>query len=98
MSNIPSFSDFSEESLLSIKIPLLDIIKVLEKEIVINFYTVSKSKTIGLELFFLNIDFENKKYIIRTSSKTLKDQIIKYEHKLPFKTKIIKYQRNYIFT
>jgi len=95
---VTKFSDFVEEDIETLIGTRTKIDDILEKDIIIKSFTVSKSRQIFNEMFTIYFKLENKMYFIRTSSSILKTQIEKYSQKLPFSTRIVKVGRNYVFT
>lgn len=93
------FSDFAEEDgpLEGKKKRIEDILNL---EILVLSFKVSKSRYPEKSEYYVTIqfEFENKKYVIFTGSKVLKEQLEKYKDKLPFWARIIKRDKYYTFS
>lgn len=93
------FSDFAEAEgpLEGIK---KSINEILNLEILVLSFKIGKSSYPEKSEFYVTIQFElnNKKYVIFTGSKVLREQLDKYRDKLPFLTKIVKVDKYYTFS
>lgn len=92
------FSDFAEEQTLDgDKVKLDD---VLNKEIVVTGYVVTKSKYKSSGDMCLKLQFEvdDARYILFTGSNVLINQIERYHDEIPFITTIKKVDKFYTFS
>lgn len=92
------FSDFAEEQTLDgDKVKLDD---VLNKEIVVTGYVVTKSKYKSSGDMYLKLQFEvdGARYILFTGSNVLINQIERYHDEIPFITTIKKVDKFYTFS
>ena len=93
------FSDFAEDKVLDgDKVKIDDI---LNKEIKIIGYAIKNSKYSKKKsgkYLTLQIELEDKKYVIFTGSDVLIDQLKKYNSEIPFLTTIRKINRYYSLT
>ena len=94
------FSDFAdEEQLAGQKIKIAD---VIDKEIVVKNYRITGSKysdkTTKKQCLTLQIEIDDKAYVLFTGSTVLIGQIDKYKDELPFLATIQKIDKFYSFT
>jgi len=90
------FGDFAKETVLDgDKISITDIIN---KEVIIVDYRVKESKLKEGNYLTLQIEKNDKKYVIFTGSQVLIDQIERYKNELPFLTTIRKINKYYSLT
>ena len=90
------FTDFAKENILDgDKIKIND---VINKEIIILNFSIKESKLKEGNYLTLQIEKENKKYVIFTGSLVLIDQINKYKDEIPFLTTIRKINKYYSLT
>jgi len=90
------FSEFAKESILDgDKIRIDD---VINEEIIILGYNIKDSKYKDSNYLTLQIQRNDKKYVIFTGSEVLIDQIKKYENEIPFLATIRKINKYYSLT
>lgn len=90
------FADFAKETILDgDKIRIDDIIN---EEITILNYSIKTSKLKDGKYLTLQINKNDKKYVIFTGSHVLMDQIEKYKNEIPFLTTIRKINKYYSLT
>lgn len=90
-----NFSDFSDEIVLDgDKIKINDI---LDKPLIILAYRINNSKFDDKECLTIQFELNENKYVLFTGSVVLKNQIVKYKDKIPFKAKISKINKYYTF-
>jgi len=90
------FGDFAKETILDgTKIRIDD---VINKEITILNHSIKTSKLKDGNYLTLQIEKDDKKYVIFTGSLVLIDQIKKYKDEIPFLTTIRKINKYYSLT
>lgn len=95
MAEYKRFSDFAEKEdnrLGGDKRHLDDILNV---EILIKAYRVSKSKHYSGDYVTMQFEIDNALYVVFTSSRTIIEQLEKYSEKLPFLAKVVKIGKSY---
>ena len=90
------FSDFSDENILDGDKIKID--EVLNIEIKIINYRLSKSKYQDKKCLTIQFEFNNEKHVLFTGSEVLINQIDKYKDEIPFETTIRKINKYYTFT
>jgi len=90
------FEDFVEEkTFIGDKIKLNDLV---DREIIIESYKIDKSKYNDGQCLSLQIVFDNQKRVVFSGSEVIKDQVVKYQEKLPFITTVKKINNYFILT
>lgn len=93
----PRFSDFAQEEK-----PLdgnkMRIDDILNQEILIIGYKLSKSKYQDTNYVTIQFEREGKRYVVFTGSQVVADQIEKYSEKIPFYAIIRKINKYYTLT
>lgn len=95
--NHPHFKDFADEPE-SLEGKKKKIEEILNIEILVIGFRVSRSKLKEGEYLTLQFEKGREKHILFTGSEVLMKQIVKYKDKIPFYTKMVKHGDYYTFS
>jgi hypothetical protein len=92
---VKRFSDFAKSEDSKLEGDKLKIADILDKQILLKAFSISKSKHYSGEYATLQFESDNRKHVVFISSKVIIEQLKKYEDQLPYLTTVVKIGKYY---